>query len=132
MFIVYVKKFLLNDNVPFLICNKRNWTRVHKTLRNSHVYQLILKADSTEITYHSWCSWSWPGINQRMLSVRIVAYMMKLIRNNKENKRSQSIPLLCVLGRGPTWSSMLTITSDLGCIPEMKYPIITLTQDEAL
>lgn len=74
---------------------------------------------------HSWCSCSCPGISHRMLSVRTVAYMIKLARKSTENTSSQSTPFVRTLGRGPFQSSSVTVTSFLASMPGKEHPSST-------
>lgn len=67
--------------------------------------------------HYSTCSCSCPGISHRMLSVRMVAYIIKLIKKNRENTSSQSTLLIRVLGRGPIWSACVTTTFFLASMP---------------
>lgn len=79
---------------------------------NSFSFQLLLS-----VHHYSACSCSCPGISHRMLSVRMVAYIIKLIRKNKEKTSSQSTLFIRVLGRGPIWSAWVTTTFFLASIP---------------
>lgn len=72
------------------------------------------------VHHYSACSCSCPGMSHRMLSVRMVAYIIKLIRKNKENTSSQSTLFIKVLGRGPIWSAWVTTTFFLASIPERE------------
>lgn len=69
---------------------------------------------------YSTCSCSCPGISHRILSVRMVAYIIKLIKKNKENMSNQSTLFINVLGRGPIWSAWVTTTFFLASIPEKE------------
>lgn len=72
------------------------------------------------VHHYSTCSCSCPGISHRILSVRMVAYIIKLIKKNKENTSNQSTLFIKVLGRGPIWSAWVTTTFFLASIPERK------------
>lgn len=77
------------------------------------------------VCHYSACSCSWPGISHRILSVRMVAYIIKLIKKNKENTSNQSTLFIKVLGRGPIWSAWVTTTFFLASIPEREISFVS-------
>lgn len=72
------------------------------------MYNVSQHSDLKMHIFYSWCSWSCPGISQRMLSVQRMAYSVKADINRTENTKSQSMLFTGTAGRGPKWSSLFT------------------------